>query len=402
MRFARLAKPCTVRTKKAQNAGSQKFQSPCVAFFSVICYHSGDISASEGEGYMSKTMMALVKERPEPGLVYKEVPVPEVKAGHVMIKVLKTAICGTDLHIYNWDAWSERTIKTPQIIGHEFVGEIAELGLGVSGFNTGDIVSGEGHIICNVCRNCKAGRRHLCMNTVGVGVNRDGCFAEYLTIPVENVVRVAKGISLDIASCFDALGNAVHTALKFDLTGEDVLITGAGPIGIMAATICRHVGAKKIAITDLNEYRLALAKEAVPDIWAVDARKMSMPELIREMNLTEGFDVGLEMSGAEKAFIDMVDNMNNGGKIALLGIHAGHPNIDWDKVVFKGLTIMGIYGREMFETWYKMMAMLQTGLDVDKIITHRFDAQDFEKGFAAMQSGESGKVVLTWASKSEN
>jgi len=345
----------------------------------------------------NKTMMALVKEKPGPGLTYKEMPIPEAGAGQVLIKVLKTAICGTDLHIYNWDAWSERTIKTPQIIGHEFVGAIAGLGEGVITYKEGDIVSGEGHIICNTCRNCKAGRRHLCMNTMGVGVNRDGCFAEYLVIPAENVVRVAKGIDLDVASCFDALGNAVHTALKFDLTGEDVLITGAGPIGIMAAIICRHVGAKKIAITDFNEYRLNLAKQTVPGIWAVDPREISIPELMKEMNLTEGFDIGLEMSGAEKAFADMVENMNNGGRIALLGIHSGQTAINWDKVVFKSLTITGIYGREMFETWYKMMAMLQTGLDVSKVITHRFDAKDFEKGFEAMQNGNSGKVVLTWA-----
>ena len=347
---------------------------------------------------MSKnTMMALVKEKAGPGLTYKEVPIPEVGVGQVMIRVLKTAICGTDLHIYNWDAWSERTIKTPQIIGHEFVGEVYALGEGVKGHNIGDLVSGEGHIICNACRNCLAGRRHLCMNTMGVGVNRDGAFAEYLVIPAENVVRVAKGISLDVASCFDALGNAVHTAIKFDLTGEDILITGAGPIGIMAAIICRHVGAKKIAITDFNEYRLELAKQTVPGIWAVNPLKMPIAALMKEMNLSEGFDIGLEMSGAERAFADMVENMNNGGRIALLGIHSGKTVINWDKVVFKGLTIMGIYGREMFETWYKMMAMIQTGLDVSKIITHRFSAEDFEKGFEVMQSGNSGKVVLTWS-----
>lgn len=345
----------------------------------------------------NEAMMALVKEAPGPGLTYKRVPIPAVGAGQVKIKILKTAVCGTDLHIYNWDAWSQRTIKTPQIIGHEFVGTVCELGEGVKGHNVGDVVSGEGHIICNACRNCLAGRRHLCMNTMGVGVNRDGCFAEYLVIPAENVVSVAKGIELDVASCFDALGNAVHTALKFDLTGEDVLITGAGPIGIMAAMICRHVGAKKIAITDVNDYRLELARQAVADIWAVDARETPICGLMKKMNLTEGFDVGLEMSGVQSAFADMVENMNNGGRIALLGIHSGQTVINWDKVVFKGLTIMGIYGREMFETWYKMMAMIQTGLDVSKIITHRFSAEDFEKGFEVMQSGNSGKVVLTWS-----
>jgi len=342
-------------------------------------------------------MKALVKERPGPGLTLMEVPVPETKPGQVRIRVLKTAICGTDLHIYNWDAWSERTIKTPMVIGHEFVGEIVELGGGVTSYQVGDIVSGEGHIICKTCRNCMAGRRHLCKNTIGVGVNRDGCFAEYLVIPAENVVRLAEGIPLDVASCFDALGNAVHTALKFDVTGEDVLITGAGPIGIMAAAICRHCGAKKIAITDLNHYRLDLAKGIVPGIWAVDPREISTSDLMKKMNMAEGFDIGLEMSGSEKAFTDMVEHMDSGGRIALLGIHSGKTIINWDRVVFGGLTIQGIYGREMFETWYKMMSMLQTGLAVSKVITHRLDAIDYEEGFAAMQTGNSGKVVLTWS-----
>ena len=347
---------------------------------------------------MSKeTMLALVKERPEPGLTLTEVPVPQVLPGQVKIRVLKTAICGTDLHIYNWDAWSQRTIKTPMVIGHEFVGEVVELGGGVTGYKPGDIVSGEGHIVCKTCRNCMAGRRHLCMYTVGVGVNRDGCFAEYLTIPAENVVRVADGIPLEVAACFDALGNAVHTALKFDLTGEDILITGAGPIGIMAAIICKHCGARQIAITDLNPYRLKLAKEVVPSVWAVDPRDVLLSDLMKDMKMTEGFDIGLEMSGSEAAFTDMVEHMDNGGRIALLGIHSGKTVINWDKVVFGGLTIQGIYGREMFETWYKMMSMLQTGLDISKVITHRFDAKDYEKGFAAMQTGNSGKVVLTWA-----
>jgi len=341
-------------------------------------------------------MFALVKERAGPGLSIMEVPIPQVGPGQVKIRVLKTAICGTDLHIYNWDAWSQRTIKPPIIIGHEFVGEIVELGGGVTSYQTGDIVSGEGHIVCKTCRNCMAGRRHLCKYTVGVGVNRDGCFAEYLTIPAENVVRVAEGIPLEIAACFDALGNAVHTALKFDLTGEDIFITGAGPIGIMAAIICRHCGAKKIAVTDLNPYRLKLVKDILPCVWAVDPREVSTSELMKEMNMTEGFDIGLEMSGSDKAFTDMVEHMGNGGRIALLGIHTGNTAINWDKVVFGGLTIQGIYGREMFETWYKMMSMLQTGLDVSKVITHRFEAKDYEKGFEAMQKGNSGKVVLTW------
>lgn len=343
-----------------------------------------------------KTMQALVKEAPGRGLVCKEVPIPEVGAGQVMIHILKTAICGTDLHIYNWDAWSKRTIKTPLVIGHEFVGKIAEIGDGVVGYKIGEIVSGEGHIICHTCRNCMAGRFHLCNNTKGVGVNRDGCFAEYLVIPAENVVRVAKGIPLDVAACFDPLGNAVHTALKFNIPGEDVLITGAGPIGIMAAMICLHCGAKKIAITDVNDYRLVLAKRLVPSAWVADPRDISMKDLMHEMNMSEGFDIGLEMSGSDKAFQDMVESMNNGGRIALLGIHSGQTSINWDKVVFGGLTIQGIYGREMYETWYKMMSMLQTGLDIDEIITHRFDFKDFEKGFKAMQKGNSGKVVLNW------
>ena len=346
-----------------------------------------------------ETMMALVKTGPEPGLTLKEVPIPLTKPGQVKIRVLKASICGTDLHIYNWDEWSRRTIKTPQIIGHEFVGEIVEIGDGVTGYKIGEVVSGEGHIVCKTCRNCMAGRLHLCKFTVGVGVNRDGCFAEYLVIPAENVVRLVEGIPLDIASFFDALGNAVHTALKFDLTGEDVLITGAGPIGIMSAIVCRHCGAKKIAITDINPYRLKLAKDVVPSAWVVDPREISTSDLMRDMNMTEGFDIGLEMSGSDVAFTDMVEHMGNGGRIALLGIHSGKTLINWDKVVFGGLTIQGIYGREMFDTWYKMMSMLQTGLDVEKIITHRYDYKDYEKGFAAMQNGESGKVVLTWAEK---
>ena len=345
---------------------------------------------------MAESMHALVKEKAEAGLRLKEVPIPITGPGQVKIRILKTAICGTDLHIYNWDAWSARTIKPPMIIGHEFVGEIMELGGGVSGYAVGDIVSGEGHIVCGICRNCMAGRRHLCINTNGVGVNRDGCFAQYLVIPADNIVRLTSGISLDIAACFDPLGNAVHTALKFDLTGEDVLITGAGPIGIMAAAICRHCGAKKIAITDTNEYRLELAKRITPSIFAVDPRKTPIKQLMRDMKMTEGFDIGLEMSGNKTAFSDMVKNMGNGGKIALLGIHSENADINWDRVVFGGLTIQGIYGREMYDTWYKMMSMLQTGLDMDAVVTHRFGFRDFEKGFEIMNSGICGKVVLEW------
>jgi len=345
----------------------------------------------------NETMLAIVKGSPGPGLAMTEVPVPSAGPGQVKIRILKTAICGTDLHIYTWDAWSQRTIRTPQIVGHEFVGEIAELGSGVTGYKTGEIVSGEGHIVCNTCRNCMAGRRHLCRNTVGVGVHRDGCFAEYLVIPAVNIVRVAEGIPLEVASFFDALGNAVHTALKFDLTGEDVLITGAGPIGIMAAVVCRHCGAKKIAITNRGEFRRNLAAECVPDIWAVNPQETTIPELMKKMNMTEGFDIGLEMSGNAGAFTDMVENMNTGGRVALLGIPGGETLINWNKVVFGMLTIQGIYGREMFETWYKMMSMLQTGLDVSKVITHRYEAKDYVEGFEAMRSGNCGKVVLSWA-----
>jgi len=342
-------------------------------------------------------MYAIVKETAGPGLTMKEVPVPETGPGQVKVQILKTAICGTDLHICRWDAWSQRTLRPPLIIGHEFVGKIVELGAGVTGYSLGDVVSGEGHIVCSTCRNCMAGKRHLCKNTVGVGVNRDGCFAQYLVIPAMNVVKVADGITLDIAACFDPLGNAVHTALKFDLTGEDVLITGAGPIGVMAAAICRHCGAKKIAITDINPYRRELSKRITPDIFAVDPRETSLTQLMRDMRMTEGFDIGLEMSGNDAAFADMVEHMNNGGRIALLGIHSQPTLINWDKVVFGGLTINGIYGREMFDTWYKMMSMLQTGLNIDKVITHRFNYRDYEAGFAVMDSGNSGKVVLDWA-----
>lgn len=348
---------------------------------------------------MSDTMLALVKEKPGPGLTLTEMPVPPVEPGDVKIRILKTAICGTDLHIYNWDAWSERTLRPPLTAGHEFVGEVVELGGAVAGFHSGDIVSGEGHIVCKTCRNCMAGRRHLCKNTVGVGVNRDGCFAEYLVIPSDNVVRLEPGIPLDIAACFDPLGNAVHTALKFDLAGEDILITGAGPIGIMAAAVCRHCGAKKIVVTDVNAYRLKLAESIVHDIYTVDPRERVLSEVMLEIGMKEGFDVGLEMSGSESALTSMVDNMDNGGKIALLGIHSGDTRINWDKVVFNGLTIQGIYGREMFDTWYKMMSMLQTGLDIEKVITHRFHFRDFDKGFAAMQDGKSGKVVLDWTNR---
>lgn len=350
---------------------------------------------------MNQTHMhALVKTAPGPGLALERVPVPKIGVGDVLIRVLKTAICGTDVHIYNWDAWSARTIKTPMVIGHEFVGEIVDMDAHVSGYNIGDIVSGEGHIVCKTCRNCMAGRRHLCKNTRGVGVNRDGAFAQYLVIPYENVVRVGEGIGLDMAACFDPLGNAVHTALKFNLPGEDVLITGAGPIGIMAAAVCRHCGARHIVLTDVNDYRLELAR-SVADVTTLNVQKDDIPAAMARLGMKEGFDVALEMSGSEPAFRSIVDNMSSGGKIAVLGMHSAGAAIDWDKVVFNGLTIQGIYGREMFETWYKMMAMLQTGLDPSGVITHRFDFRDYEKGFEAMNSGHSGKVVLDWTAASE-
>ncbi len=345
---------------------------------------------------MSENMMkALVKARPEVGLTLQEVPIPQLGPNDVLVKIKKTSICGTDLHIYNWDEWSQKTIKTPMHIGHEFVGEIVDLGSHVGGFKLGERVSGEGHIVCGVCRNCLAGRRHYCPNTKGIGVNRDGAFAQYLSIPATNVWRCSPDIPDDVISCFDPLGNAVHTALAFDLVGEDVLITGAGPIGIMAAAICRHVGARHVVISDLNEYRLDLAKK-MGATRTVNVAKESIQDVMNELKMKEGFDVGLEMSGSPAAFSSMVDHMFNGGRIALLGLLKQNTQINWDKVIFNGLFIKGIYGREMFETWYKMTAMLQSGLDISPVITHRFDVRDYEEGFKAMNSGKSGKVVLDW------
>jgi len=340
-------------------------------------------------------MKALVKARPEAGLTLTEVPIPQVGPNDVLVKIKKTSICGTDLHIYNWDEWSQKTIKTPMTIGHEFVGEIVELGSHVGGFQIGERVSGEGHIVCGVCRNCLAGRRHYCPHTKGIGVNRDGAFAQYLAIPSSNVWRCSPDIPDDVISCFDPLGNAVHTALTYDLVGEDVLITGAGPIGIMAAAICKHVGARYVVITDLNEYRLDLAKK-MGATRTVNVSKASIPDVMKELKMKEGFDVGLEMSGSPVAFSGMVDNMFNSGRIALLGLLKAQTQINWDKVIFNGLSIKGIYGREMFETWYKMTAMLQSGLDISPVITHRFDVRDYEEGFKVMNSGNSGKVVLDW------
>ena len=342
-----------------------------------------------------KEMPALVKRKPEVGLWLEEVPVPETGVNEVLIKVEKTSICGSDVHIYNWDHWAQQTIPVPMVIGHEFVGRVAEIGANVHDFKEGDLVSGEGHIVCGRCRNCLAGRRHLCANTSGVGVNRDGAFAKYLSIPVTNVWYCDPSIPTDILSCFDPLGNATHTALSFDLLGEDVLITGAGPIGIMATAIVRHAGARLVVITDVNPYRLELAAR-MGATRAVDVSKEKLQDVVGELGMKEGFDVGLEMSGNESAFKDMLNTMCHGGKIALLGIPENEMSIDWNQVIFNGLHIKGIYGREMYETWYKMTSMLQTGLDICAVITHRFGFESFQEGFDLMRSGRSGKVVLNW------
>ena len=322
-------------------------------------------------------------------------PKPEVGNNDILVKIKKTAICGTDLHIYNWDQWSQNTIKVPMTIGHEFVGEVVELGSEVKGLELGDRVSGEGHITCGHCRNCRAGKRHLCRNTIGIGVNRDGCFAEYLSMPAGNAFKIPESISDDVASCLDPFGNAAHTALSFDLVGEDVLITGAGPIGIFATAICRHVGARHVVITDVNDYRLDLARK-MGATKAINVTKKSVSQTASDLGMTEGFDVALEMSGVRSAFDDILSNMNHGGKIALLGIPSSEMAIDWNKVIFKGLFIKGIYGREMFETWYKMTSILQAGLDITPVITHNFKVDDFEEAFELMNTGHTGKVVLDW------
>lgn len=344
---------------------------------------------------MENKMYALVKEQAGPGLVLKKVEIPQTGSNDVKIKIHYTSICGTDLHIYNWDKWSQETIKPPISIGHEFVGEIVEMGENVTGYEIGDIVSGEGHIVCGHCRNCKGGKRHLCKDTKGVGVNRDGAFAEYLVIPQTNVIKCEPGIPEELCSSFDPLGNAVHTALAYNMIGEDVLITGAGPIGIMAAAICCHVGAKHVVITDVNDYRLNLARE-ICNCHTVNVASEKIEDKMIELGIEEGFDVGLEMSGNGTAFNMMIDKMYNGGKIAVLGIQGDETVVPWNKIVWNCLEIKGIYGREMFETWYKMMAMLGSGLNIDKILTHKFSFKDFEKGFAIMNSGQCGKVVLDW------
>ena len=340
-------------------------------------------------------MRALVKRHRKPGLWMEEVAVPDLAPDDVLIRVKKTAICGTDLHIYNWDAWAQKTIPVPMVTGHEFVGIIEKLGSNVTGYKVGDRVSGEGHITCGHCRNCMAGRRHLCNKTRGVGVNRNGAFAEYLSIPMNNAWYCNSRIPLDVISCFDPLGNATHTALSFNVLGEDVLITGAGPIGCMAVGIAKHCGARYVVITDVNPYRLKLAKKMGATL-ALDVRKDTLDEAMRKLGMKEGFDIGMEMSGNAAAFRDMLRTMCHGGKIALLGIQSEPSSIDWDYVVFNMLTIKGIYGREMFETWYKMTMMIESGLDITPVITHRFDYNDFRQGFEVMCSGKSGKVILNW------
>lgn len=340
-------------------------------------------------------MKALVKKHAERGLWLEDVPEPEIGINDVLIKVERTGICGTDLHIYNWDAWAQKTVPVPMVVGHEFAGTVQEIGANVHDFKPGDIVSGEGHVVCGHCRNCLAGRRHLCNHTMGVGVNRPGAFAELVAIPQANVWYHDQGLDRDIMAIFDPFGNAVHTALSFELIGEDVLITGAGPIGLMAIKVARHAGARHIVITDVNEYRLDLARKMGATV-AVDVRSRKLAEVQQQLDMHEGFDIGLEMSGNPSAFRDMIANMAHGGCIALLGIPSEEIAIDWNQVIFKGLHIKGIYGREMYETWYMMTAMLQSGLDISQVITHRMPFTDFEDGFAAMNQGESAKVVLAW------
>lgn len=341
-------------------------------------------------------MKALVKSQRAPGIWMEDIPEPRVGHNDVRIRVRKTAICGTDIHIYQWDQWAQKNIPVPMAVGHEYVGEIVEIGSEVQGFSVGDRVSGEGHITCGYCRNCRAGRRHLCRNTVGVGVNRPGCFAEYLVIPAFNAFKLPDSITDEVASILDPFGNATHTALSFNLVGEDVLITGAGPIGIMATAIARFVGARHVVVTDVNDYRLGLATKMGASR-AINVSRESLGDTMQALGMVEGFDVGLEMSGNPSAFRDLLRTMHHGGNVALLGIPPDDTAIDWNEVIFKGLMIKGVYGREMFETWYKMAAMLQSGLDVTPIITHRLPVDDYREGFEIMRSGQSGKVILDWA-----
>ena len=353
------------------------------------------VAASATVGAGGRSVKALVKTQAGPGLALTGVPEPKIGINDVLIRVLRTGICGTDLHIYEWDAWAARTIPAPMTIGHEFVGEIVEVGSNVNDFHPGDIVSGEGHVVCGRCRNCMAGRRHLCAHTQGVGVNREGAFAEYVALPMSNVWRHDPHVDLDVAAIFDPFGNAVHTALQFPLLGEDVLITGAGPIGIMAAAVVRHSGARYVVITDVNPYRLELARKMGVNL-ALNVSCESVPDAQAKLGMKEGFDVGLEMSGHAAAFRTMIDNMAHGGRIAMLGIPPAEMAIDWNKIIFNMLTIRGIYGREMYETWYKMSVMIESGLDITPVITHRFAYHEFEKGFEAMRGGMSGKVILNW------
>jgi threonine 3-dehydrogenase len=344
-----------------------------------------------------RLMKALVKSRPEPGLWLEEVPVPEIGINDVLVRVKKASICGTDIHILKWDDWAKRTIPVPMVIGHEFVGEIVAVGSNVMDFFPGQLVSGEGHVVCGRCRNCLAGRRHLCARTSGVGVNRPGAFAEYIALPMTNIWVHKHAVDVEVAGIFDPFGNAVHTALAFPVLGEDVLVTGAGPIGIMAAAVAKHAGARHVVITDPNPYRLDLARKVGVSM-AVNTREKSLGEVQKELDMTEGFDVGLEMSGNAAAFREMLANMSHGGKIAMLGIPPNEISIDWNVVIFNMLTIRGIYGREMYETWYKMTVMLETGLDIRAVITHRFPYQRFQEAFELMQSGNSGKIILDWES----
>ena len=347
---------------------------------------------------MFQQMDALVKESPGRGLVLKKVPVPEPEMGEVRIKIHKTAICGTDVHIYNWDAWSQENLKPPLIIGHEYVGEIDALGPGVKDYQVGQIVSGEGHIVCGHCRNCRAGNGQWCKHTKGVGVNRNGAFAEYIVIPESNVIPINEGIPEEIVAFFDAFGNAAHTALMFDVAGEDVLITGAGPIGMMAVAIAKKNGARSVVVTDVNDFRLQLCKE-MGATRTVNIANECLEDIFSERHMVEGFDVGMEMSGSPAALDSMIHNMRNGGKIALLGIQSGKAKTDWNQIIFKGLCVQGIYGRRMYETWYKMMTMIEGGLDLSPIITHRLHYTQYEDGFAAMNTGKAGKVILDWQEK---
>lgn len=340
-------------------------------------------------------MKVLAKLKPEEGMWMSEADKPEIGYNDILIKIKKTAICGTDVHIYNWDEWSQNTVPVGMTVGHEYVGVVADMGAGVRGFKVGDRVSGEGHITCGHCRNCRAGRRHLCRNTMGVGVNRAGAFAEYLAIPADNAFKLPDEVSDDMAAIFDPFGNAVHTALSFDLVGEDVLITGAGPIGMMAAAVAKHAGARHVVITDINDFRLDLAKK-MGATRTVNSQHENLKDVMAELGMTEGFDVGLEMSGVGVAFNGMLKAMNHGGKVALLGIPPKDMAIDWNEVIFKGLVIKGIYGREMFETWYKMAALIQSGLDLSPMITHVMPVDNFQEGFDIMRSGKSGKVILDW------